>query len=105
MIVVLNLHTKPEPEWLQSGAGRPLLGRPALDCGHLATAFAWTSLIASWSRCSLRCPKADKSRLVGLEEAGRPPSGSSQPSVAPMLLVDACDLPGRWIANLDMSLH
>ena len=29
VIVVLNLHAKPEPEWLQSGAGRPLLGRPA----------------------------------------------------------------------------
>ena len=27
--VVFNLHAKPEPEWLQSGAGRPLLGRPA----------------------------------------------------------------------------
>ena len=29
VIVVLNFHAKPEPEWLQSGAGRPLLGRPA----------------------------------------------------------------------------
>ena len=38
---------KPELMTLQSGAGRPPLGRPAWERGHLATAFAWTSVIAS----------------------------------------------------------
>ena len=31
MEVVLNFHTKAEVERLQSGAGRPLLGRPAWE--------------------------------------------------------------------------
>jgi len=45
-----------------------------------------------------------KPRPTGLGEAGGPPFGFSRPSIAPTLLVDACYLPGRWIADLDRSL-
>ena len=44
---VLVFHANPELGTLQSGAGWPTLGRQAWGCGHLATAFAWTSVIAS----------------------------------------------------------
>jgi len=94
-MVELNFHAKPGPEWLQGGAGRPLLGRPA----------SWTSVISSWSRCNLRSLNADKARPAGLREAGRPPSGSSRPFVAPTLHLYDCDLPERWIGDLDTSLH
>ena len=53
MTIELNIHVKPEPEWLQGGAGRPLLGRPAWECGHLATAFAWMSVITPGCRCNM----------------------------------------------------
>ena len=105
MAVELNFHAKLGCETLQGGAGRPPLGRPAKGCGRLGTAFAWTSQIASWSRCSLRSWNAAKARPAGPGEARRPSSGSHRPSVAPMLQVDACDLSGRWIADLDMALR
>ena len=37
---------------LQSRAGRPPLGRPAWGYGRVATAFEWTSLVASWRSVS-----------------------------------------------------
>ena len=51
----------------------------------------------------LRCMGA-RARPTGLGEAGWPPSGSSQSSVALMLHLYSCDLPGRWIADLDVAL-
>ena len=42
-----------ELEMLQSGAGRPLLGRSAWDFLHLAPTFSWTLLIFSGCRCRL----------------------------------------------------
>ena len=51
--IVLSFHAEPGLEWLQGGAGRPPLGRPAWGCGHLATTFSWMSVITLGSRCSL----------------------------------------------------
>ena len=52
--VVLVFHAKGELQRLPGGAGRPLLGRPAWGCGHLATTW-----IFSWSRWKLRSPNGD----------------------------------------------
>ena len=57
--VELVFHAKGEQQWLPSGAGQPPLGWPAWGCGHLATAFAWTLWIFSWSRWKLRSPNGD----------------------------------------------
>ena len=50
---MLVFHAKPGLETLQSGAGRPPLGRPAWGCRHVATAFRTTALIISWSRLAV----------------------------------------------------
>ena len=52
-MVTLVFHAKMELQRPPSGAGRPPLGRPAWGCGHLATAFAWTSLIIPSGRWQL----------------------------------------------------
>ena len=97
--VVLNFHVKSGPEWLQSGAGRPSLGQPAWGCGHLATAFAWMSVIFSWSRCSLRSLNADKARPAGL------PLACAGPPFHRHYHLTLVIIPGCWIAALDMGLH
>ena len=53
MTVVLSLHAKSGLETLQSGAGRPPLGRQAWGCHHVSTAFRAMALILSWSRLAV----------------------------------------------------
>ena len=89
---MLVFHAKTGLEGLQSGADRPPLGRPAWGCGDLATAFAWTLLIVFWGWYSLRGFNTRGCILAGLGEAGKPPSGPSQPSVAPTFPLHTCDL-------------
>ena len=55
VVVLLNFHTKTELEMLQSGAGRPPLGRPAWGSRHLATDFLWTAWIVSWKSVEEDC--------------------------------------------------
>ena len=52
-VSVLNFHVKPGLETLQSGAGRPPLGRPAWECFHVAAAFRTMALITSWRRLAV----------------------------------------------------
>ena len=44
---MLNFHAKPGLETLQSGDGRPPLGRPAWGCCHVVATFRTTALITS----------------------------------------------------------
>ena len=98
-LVVLVFHVKGEHQRLPGGAGRPPLGRPAWGCGHLATVFAWTSLIISWGRYSLRGFDARSARSDGLPLAQLGP---------PLLRHFSCTLmifPGWWIDDSDTNLH
>ena len=50
---MLNFHVKPGLETLQSGVGRPPLGRPAWGCRHVDATFRTTALITSWRRLAV----------------------------------------------------
>jgi len=67
---VLNFHVKPGLETLQSGAGRPPLGRPVWGCRHVAAAFRITALITSWRRMAVGF--APVLQLLGRPAMGRP---------------------------------
>ena len=87
--------------------GRPasprLAGLGILARGHRPLDSGFDFLLKSVDIC-LSCTRA-RARPVGLGEADRLPSSSSRPSIAPTLHLYACDLPGRWIDDLDTSLH
>ena len=99
MVVVLSFHAKPRRQRLQGAAGWPgdVAIWPPPSPGHLICSLGVSD------SCVASTPA--RARPVSLVEAGRPPSGSPRPSIAPTLRVDACDLPGKWIADLDVSLH
>ena len=78
---------------------------PAWTCLLSGNASYTDSKRQSGTSTQRRWPDGQNPRPAGLGEAGRPPSGSSRPFIAPMLQVDACGLLGRWIANLDRSLR
>ena len=50
---MLNFHVKPGLETLQSGVGRPPLGRPAWGCRHVDATFRTTALITSWRQLAV----------------------------------------------------
>ena len=79
--------------WVAAKWGRPASPRPAglgiLPHGHRPLDSGSDLLLKSVDSC-LSCTRA-RVRLAALGEAGRPPSGSSRPSVAPTLPLNACD--------------
>ena len=91
-----------EPE-----GGRPASPRPAglgiLPPGHRLLDSGSDLLLEAVDSCL--GPTRACARPASLGEAGRPPSSSPRPFIAPTLRVDAFDLPWRWIDDMDMSLH
>ena len=64
--VVLNFHAKTELETLQSGAGRPPLGRPAWDFVRFTPTFSWALLSSLDGGGWLRRFEAEICRPAGL---------------------------------------